>query len=141
VTFSYDIGGVPNGSVTFSCGPLCYDNSAFPTNYRLYNFSTVAPGGYSFAHFSGECSGTSCAFNTDHDVNLGLIFGTTLTVQKSGLGIVKASTGAIDCGSTCSSRIDVGTSLTLTATPDDGYAFDHWTGCPSASANSCAITL
>jgi hypothetical protein len=142
VTFSYDIGGVPAGTVTFPCSPVCYDNSSFPTDYRLYNFSTTAPSGYSFNHYSGECSGTSaCSFTTDHNVNLGLIFETTLTVQKSGPGTVTASTGSINCGATCSSRIDVGTSLTLTATPDDGYAFDHWTSCPSASANTCAITL
>jgi hypothetical protein len=142
VSFSYDISGSPAGSVSFPCNPVCYDNSSFPTNYRLYNFSTTAPGGYSFAHFSGECSGnSSCSFTTDHDVNLRLNFATTLTVQKSGSGTVTAANGSINCGGTCLARIDVGTSVTLTATPDDGYAFDHWTGCPSPSANTCAITL
>jgi hypothetical protein len=74
-----------------------------------------------------------------------------LTVTKSstlgvGSGTVSststpASPTQIDCGSRCSVSFDYGTVVTLTATPGMLSLFDGWTGCDSASGDTCTVTV
>lgn len=60
-----------------------------------------------------------------------------LTVRTIGSGTVLSEPNGLACGPLCVHAFDVGTSVTLTAQPDAGSHFDHWTGC----AATCTIEL
>jgi len=65
----------------------------------------------------------------------------TLSVNKNGAGTVTSSPSGINCGSTCSAQFNRGTSVTLTASPSAGYYLSSWSGCDSASGNTCSVTM
>jgi hypothetical protein len=52
----------------------------------------------------------------------------TLAVTYEGNGTVNSSPNGIDCGDTCTNTFDGDTEVILTATPDDGWMLDSWTG-------------
>jgi hypothetical protein len=66
----------------------------------------------------------------------------TLSVTKAGTGSgsVTSAPPGIDCGATCSASFALGTSVTLTATPDAASTFTGWTGACSGST-PCTLTL
>jgi List-Bact-rpt repeat protein len=74
-----------------------------------------------------------------------------LTVKKaSTLGIgdgtvtstsSPASSGQIDCGTTCTAIYNYGTVVTLTVTPALLSVFNGWNGCDSASGTTCTVTV
>lgn len=64
------------------------------------------------------------------------------TDAGKGTGIVTASLGAIDCGSTCSGSYAQGTSVSLTATAAAVSIFSNWSGaCTGTDSNTCTIVL
>ena len=65
-----------------------------------------------------------------------------LAVTKSGAGTgtVSSSPAGISCGNTCTAAFTVGTSVTLTASPQTGSAFAGWTGC-SGTGPTCTVTM
>ncbi len=63
----------------------------------------------------------------------------TLSVVKAGSGSVTSSAGGINCGGSCSGTVPGGTSVTLTATPDNGFVFGGWSG--GCSAATAAVTF
>jgi hypothetical protein len=69
--------------------------------------------------------------------------GPLLSVTRSGpgTGSVTSSPTGIDCGVNCQANFPFAASVTLTAVPDAGSGFSHWSGCDSATAASCTVTL
>ena len=65
----------------------------------------------------------------------------TLTVTRSGKGIVTSSPGGINCGSDCREPYTQGTEVTLTATPSSGYTFAGWTGTSCSGTAPCKVTM
>lgn len=69
----------------------------------------------------------------------------TLSVNKSGTGsgAVVSNPPGINCGETCSAQFENATSVTLTATVDEGSTFAGWTGdCGACGQNAqCEITM
>lgn len=67
----------------------------------------------------------------------------TLTVVKSGngTGAVTSDIDGINCGETCSASYGVGTTVTLTASPDEGSTFTGWAGSGCTGNGSCAVTI
>jgi hypothetical protein len=65
----------------------------------------------------------------------------TLTVTRSGSGIVSSDPDGINCGTDCSQQYDHGTVVTLTAQPDTGSAFAGWSGACSGTNPECVVTM
>jgi hypothetical protein len=64
----------------------------------------------------------------------------TLSVSKSGNGAVSSTPSGISCGATCSADFASGTSVTLSATPDTGWAFSGWSGACTGTG-SCVLSM
>jgi uncharacterized repeat protein (TIGR02543 family) len=64
----------------------------------------------------------------------------TLTVTRIGNARITSSPPGIDCGDICTAEFELGTVVTLTATPDPGWTFSGWTGACGGSA-SCVVTV
>lgn len=70
----------------------------------------------------------------------------SLVVSKRGVGTVRSSSNAIDCGSTCSVNVPIttpATTVTLSASASSGYAFAGWSGsgisCPGTG--TCTVSM
>ncbi len=57
----------------------------------------------------------------------------TLTLNKTGQGMVTSTPSGIDCGSDCTEDYDANTHVTLTPIPDAGSSFAGWSGDPDCS--------
>jgi hypothetical protein len=66
----------------------------------------------------------------------------TGTAFSDGRGTVTADVGGIQCPGTCTARIGVGTSVTLTATPDANSLLTEWRGrCVGQSSPTCTFVV
>lgn len=135
-TVKYDSGECPN-----NCEPTILNNTqvilkAVPAaNYTVRSWS-VKSGSVD----TGECvniSGLECSvmMNAPKKVTVNFqstIAAPTLTVSKvgHGQGTVSSNPGGIDCGSTCSTSLSTGTSITLTAAAAPQSRFGGWLSGP-----------
>jgi Bacterial Ig domain/RTX calcium-binding nonapeptide repeat (4 copies)/Divergent InlB B-repeat domain len=63
-----------------------------------------------------------------------------LTVTRVGNARITSSPAGIDCGEICSAEFELGTIVTLIATPDPGWTFSGWAGACDGSAG-CVVTV
>ena len=63
-----------------------------------------------------------------------------ITVERTGLGIVKSEPSGIDCGSDCSESYKANTMVELTATPAEGSSFTGW-GDSCSGTEMCLVTM
>src|SRR5262245_57210249 len=67
-------------------------------------------------------------------------FAVTISRSGDGGGRVRSSPPVLSCPETCSARFDLGTTLTLAATPNGGSRFSGWSGdCQGSMA--CQVTV
>ena len=105
-----------------------------------------------FSGWGGACSGssTSCTVEMSGDkaVNATWVGSTdtaALTVTVKGAGTVKG--GGINCSgpATCSANEPLNSTVTLTASPGDGFVFTGWTGGSGGSCDgagtTCTVTM
>jgi alpha-tubulin suppressor-like RCC1 family protein len=143
--------GTGTGTVTSSpaginCGTAC--SAAFDTD-TVVTLTAAPLNGTNFAGWSGcdTASDTTCTVTVSSDRSIRATFSmSTLTVMKAGNGRggVTSSEPGIDCGpnvATCAASYSNGTALTLTAAPAAGSRFDTWSGCDSANAEVCGVTI
>ncbi|WP_084420663.1 immunoglobulin-like domain-containing protein [Henriciella litoralis] len=67
-----------------------------------------------------------------------------LDVSNFGAATISTSSGTLSCnagGDLCSTFLDAGTTVTLTAEPDNGWTFENWLNCESTSSNTCTVTV
>ena len=108
-----------------------------------------------FAGFSGgtgsasSCSTSPCSFTITANSSVTATFNLkpvvveyALAIEKigTGTGTVTSSPAGIDCGSDCEASFADDTKVTLTATPDEGSAFDHWTG-SGCNKGTCVVAM
>ena len=65
----------------------------------------------------------------------------TVIDAGAGTGTVTSNPTGIDCGSTCASSYDEGTSVQLTATATAGSAFAGWTGGGCSGLGTCTVSM
>ena len=135
--------GIHCGSAT------CTANFMAATTVTL----TATPdAGHAFTGWSGGgCSGTgSCVVTVAASMTVTATFLPLLDVEKEGTGtgiVTGAPAGidkAINCGTAClsdSAAFNLETAVTLTAAPDAGHVFDHWSGGGCPSTGPCIVTM
>lgn len=64
-----------------------------------------------------------------------------VSVGVSGGGSVTSTSGAINCGTTCSTTVPSGSDVTLNATASAGNVFSGWGGACSGTGSSCTVNV
>lgn len=153
LTVSPTNGGVENGSPTYPID--CDPGASTPTTACSLTAAsgstltvTEAPdSGYLFNGWGGACSGAgpSCSvyLQSNSSVSAGFVAvaSTTLTVTEVGNGSV--SGGGISCGAgaTCSAPEPSNASVTLSATPDNGWVLTGWSGACTGQQSTCTVQM
>ena len=138
-------GRVVSAPVGIDCGPTCSAQYAAGTAVTL---TPTPQSGWSFAGWSGACSGTgTCTVGMSGETSVGATFTAiptpvphALKVNLTGSGSVVSAPTGIDCGATCTAQFAEGTSVTLTATPLSGWTFSGWTGDCTGTA-TCTLSM
>ena len=138
--------GTGSGTVTgasINCGTTC---KAFYATNTGVTLTAAAAAGSRFAGWSGGgCTGTTstCTVTMDVARSVTATFNTTrqLTVNilgssTGGNGTVTASPPGFPCGTGCI-NFDMGTTVTLTATPDSSSLFRGWETGGNLAMTSC----
>jgi serine/threonine protein kinase len=142
-------GTVRSNPAGINCSPTC--TFPFPHN-TIVTLDALPSSPFTFGNWSeGGCSGVSpqCIVSMDQDRTVNVTFSPpgkqTLTISRNGTGTgtVTSSPGNINCGPTCASTFDYGSSVTLTAAPTVATSvFAGWSGggC-SGTLPTCVITM
>lgn len=131
-----------------SCGADSLNLCSLPLSSGI-NVTLLALG--DLAGWSGACSGTkiSCDIAMTQDRCVAVNFtGDSpvscpkypLTISTTGKGRVVSNVGGLDCGSICRKDMELGTPVSLVATPAEGYRFKEWGGACSG-ALACEVTM
>lgn len=138
-------GAVTAAAVGLNCGSACAASVGAGSKVALV---AQAAAGSRFVGWSGACSGarTSCVIAPEAAASVGAVFdlpvhALEVTRTGKGLGTVRAASGGLDCGSSCTARYTAGTRVTLTAVADAQSDFAGWSGACSGSTASCSVTM
>ena len=138
-------GSVASAPAGINCGTDCSENYAHGSNVTL----TATPGAnQQFSGWLGACSGTTttCTVAMTEARSVTATFAPlpaaqfTLTVSVTGSGTVTSSPAGISCGSDCTESYASSTSVTLTATAENGFQFSSWGGACSGSG-ACVVAM
>jgi len=133
-------GTVISNPAAINCGSNCSGQFAEGSNVSLI---AQPDNGYTFTGWGGACSGIgTCVVTMDSEKSVSATFAPlrVLTVTKTGSGTITSIPAKISCGSACSSQFLDGSTVTLIAQPDYGYAFAGWGGVCSGTG-TCAVTM
>ncbi|MFW5813452.1 MAG: InlB B-repeat-containing protein [Fibrobacterota bacterium] len=133
-TFSLDTEVIGQGSVSKSPNASSYESGT------TVSLTATPEAGYVFSGWGGDASGTvnPLSVTMDADKNITATFTAqaasyTLETDVSGQGSVSKSPNA--------SSYESGTTVTLTATPEQGYVFSGWSGDASGEENPLSFTV
>jgi uncharacterized repeat protein (TIGR03803 family) len=136
-------GKVTSADGDINCPSVC--GYSYPSN-TLVRLNAAPTVGWSFAGWSGACSGTgSCSVVMTQDLSVTATFTQnqgfySLTVSTSGGGTVNSTDGFIICPGTCSHTYPSNAPVTLNATPAPGGVFSGWSGACSGTG-SCMVIM
>ena len=134
-TYTLTTSAGANGSIDPAPGTHTYDADASVT------VTATPDAGYRVASWGGDCSGSgtasTCALTMDANKTASVTFQRTYTLTTSA-----GANGSIDPAAG-THTYDEGTSVTVTATPDEGYRIASWgDDCSAtATATTCALTM
>ena len=106
---------------------------------------------WSFKGWLGACIdtvGPNCFLEINENASVKAIFSSSspppntfsLSVSKSGNGTVSSVPTSISCGVTCNGAFTAGSTVSLFAQPDYGFAFAGWGG-DCSSKDKCILTM
>lgn len=136
-------GTITSSPAGISCGADCSESYATGTYVTL---TATANSGYTFAGWSGACTGTgSCVVSMTSNKAVAATFTQnavyyTLSASKTGSGSLTSTPSGISCGSDCSESYVIGTSVTVTAAAATGYTFTGWSGACTGTG-ACTISM
>ena len=140
-------GSVFSNPAGINCGSACSVGFVGGTTVAL----TVAPAtGKAFLGWGGSCSGIGgCSITLDSDKTVTASFGDASPAQAvlsvipsgGGSGTITSAPAGINCGSTCSAAMNLGTAVSLSATPAPASAFAGWSGAACAGTGVCTVAL
>jgi uncharacterized repeat protein (TIGR02543 family) len=140
-------GTLTGGNNQIDCGSAGTTCSwSVPAGSVLTVVETPDPGAV-FSGWGGACGGTGISCTTemsgDRSVNATWSASTdTAQLSVSITGSGQVSGAGINCPSTCVSTQALNSSVTLTASPDDGYVFSTWGGaCGASTSPTCTVTM
>ena len=138
-------GTVTSAPAGIDCGKTCTATFTGPVT-----LTATSAAGSTFSGWDGACSGTdgcTVAMSVDASVRATFRAGTmppgqsrAVRVAVQGSGRVVSAPDGIDCGARCSAQFADGTSVTLEARADQGWAFKSWSGACSGSS-LCSLKL
>lgn len=144
LTYTLTVSRTGGGTVTTSpggiyCGVACA--SSFPSG-TVVTLTATPDADAGFTGWSGACSGTGpCTITMDASKSVTATFAIfNLTVTSTGPGRVTSNPAGIDCGSDCQQSFPAGSLISLSATPDPGFAFSGWSGACSGTG-PCAVAM
>ena len=85
-----------------------------------------------------------CTVVMDADKTVDVIFGSVVELTINGiigLGTVTSTPAGIMCPGDCAAPFADGSTVTLVATPEDGYEFVRWSGDCSGESDETAVTM
>lgn len=145
------LGGTQDGRVTsdpagIDCGTDC--EAIYESDTRVTLTATPGPTS-SFESWNGRgCSGSNpvCRVNLNRARDIEAVFDLLrfrLRVRKtgSGNGSIISEPRGVNCGEDCGQNYDIGTVVTLTATPDSRSVFLGWEGGGCAGTGTCTVTV
>jgi len=138
-------GVVTSMPIGIDCGADCAED--YPHGEAVTLTATPMARTSRFAGWMGDCSGGDpvCRLAMDADRTATATFEPIpreLTVGVTGMGRVASTPSGIDCGADCDETYDHGQMVTLTASPDTGWAFDAWGGaCAGETRATCTVTM
>jgi len=102
-------------------------------------FNNLAAGTWYYRVLATNAAGNSAYSNVASVAVAPPVY--ALRVQKSGSGAGTITGSGINCGSTCTASYASGSTVALSAAPSSGSIFLSWSGCATASGNTCTITM
>jgi len=110
------------------------------------DLKTLVKSGYQFESWGGACSGTgTCSLEIKQDLDVSANFSPilhTLTVSVPEGGAVVSLAADLNCSAgVCSTQVQEGKKITLSALSSDGYGFESWSGQCAGSSPDCAIIV
>jgi len=102
------------------------------------NVTATAADGYVFDHWSGDVEETATSVNTTMASNKSITANFALTYDLT-VNVEPVEAGEVILSEEGPYKEDM--EVTLTATPADGYVFDHWSGDFSGDTNPVTITM
>jgi hypothetical protein len=136
-----------NGTVSTCCTNPLAGRQAWTGNSGGFVFTTVnlpaAAAGHSVVLRWRMGSDNSVASQGWRIDSIQLRDGAALTVSKTGngSGTVTSTPAGLNCGATCSTTFEVGTSVRLTASPAAGTTFAGWSGSGCSGTGTCTAAV
>jgi uncharacterized repeat protein (TIGR02543 family) len=138
------VNGKRNRTRNRNQGNIAADTRSVIRRYELYKYT----GAYDAVTHEVACADTTCTAPSAGELGGPLsaqnaatnVTADSLTVTKTGSGVVSGAGGKISCGTACATFATASSVLSLTASPS-GTVFTGWTGACTGTQLTCSVTV